>query len=123
MDAKRILIVDDEEDVLKVLEKRLASAGYTVLKARNGKEAISLAKREHPNLILMDINMPEMDGGEAGKILRDSPDTKNIPIMYLTCLVTKEEEEAGGLAIGHNFFIAKPYNSDELLHQIRERIY
>ncbi|HOW36536.1 MAG TPA: response regulator [Candidatus Omnitrophota bacterium] len=122
MDPKRILIVDDEEDVLKVLEKRLLDAGYAVLKAKNGKEAIAVTRREHPNLVLMDINMPEMGGSEAGEILKKDPDTKDIPILYLTCLVTKDEEKKESHAIGRNFFIAKPFESAELLEQIKAHL-
>jgi CheY-like chemotaxis protein len=118
---KKILIVDDEKDVLMVLEKRLTAAGYEVVKANNGKDAIIIAKRERPDLILLDIAMPEMSGGEAAKILKSDPDTKDITIIFLTALLEKIDKE-GERLIGGMQFIAKPYKPEELLEIIRKNI-
>lgn len=120
--GKKILAVDDEDDVLKMLVKRLTTAGYDVVTAQNGVDGIKLAKAEKPDLILMDINMPEMDGAQAGQILKNDMQTKNIPILYLTCLVTKSEAEKMQNMIGGNYFIAKPYNPEELLQKIKTHI-
>lgn len=118
---RKILIVDDEPDVLKLLEKRLSKAGYTVLKAQNAKDAVSLAKKELPNLIMLDIVMPETDGSKTAEILRNDPVTGNIPVIFLTCLFTKEEEKEGHDR-GGRYFVAKPYNPDELLQIIAKNI-
>jgi len=118
---KKILIVDDEKDVLEVLERRLSNAGYLVLKAENGKDAIMMAKSQHPDLIMLDIIMPDMDGAEAADILKSDPETKDIPIIFLTCLLTKEEVE-GRKSISGRCFIAKPYNPDELLEAVQKHI-
>lgn len=118
MDKKKILIVDDEADVLKVLEKRLMTAGFSVVKASNGRDAVAMAKIERPALIVLDVNMPVMDGSEAGQIIKNDPEMKHIPIIYLTCLITKQEERDAGNEVAGNFFIAKPYDSNELLNQI-----
>ena len=119
---KKVLIVDDEEDVLNVLTKRLSSEGYHVIKAVNGEEAIMKAKKEIPDLILLDVVMPGMDGGEVQHVLSEDDATKNIPILFLTCLLSKEDEKREGHISGNNFFIAKPYKPDELLNMVRDRI-
>ncbi len=122
MGKKTILAVDDEPEMLSLLEKRLVAAGYEVLTAANGKEAIEVAKREVPALIILDILMPGMDGSETAAILHEDPKTRNIPIFFLTCLFTKREERLEGHAIGRNFFVAKPYEPSELLAEIAKLI-
>ena len=84
MDRKKILIVDDEKDVCSVLEKGLTSEGYFVLTASNGNDAIVLAKSRHPDLIILDVLMPDMDGGEDARRLKDVTGTKDIPVIFLT---------------------------------------
>lgn len=119
---QKILIVDDEKDALTVLEKRLSTAGYSVIKADNGKDAVRLAKDEQPDLILLDIGMPFMDGGMVAEALKNDPITKDIPIVFLTCLFTKRDEAREGHIIADNFFIAKPYNPEELLREIKKQL-
>ena len=120
MAQKKILIVDDEKDVVIVLEERLANAGYLVIKAQSGKEAIDAAKDQQPDLILLDIIMPEMDGGEVARKLKGCPETRDIPVIFLTCLFSKKEEKNKGRVIGGNVFIAKPYSTEELLAEVRK---
>lgn len=122
MPSKKILIVDDENDMLMVLEKRLSSAGYNVIKANNGNDAIRLAREEHPDLIVLDIVMPEIDGSVVAEILKQDVNTKSIPIIFLTCLLTKKEETILGHEIHGHFFIAKPFDQDELLKEIKKTI-
>ncbi len=122
MSENKILVVDDEEDILDLLELRLAANGYSVVTANNGKDAIRLAKEEHPNLILLDIMMPGMDGSEVAGILRNDPETKNIPVVFLTCLYSQDEEKNWGHTIHGNFFIAKPFDQNELLAEIKKQI-
>ncbi|MFA5314859.1 MAG: response regulator [Candidatus Omnitrophota bacterium] len=118
----KILAVDDEPSTLTLLEKRLQAAGYEVLTATNGKDAIDIARREKPALIVLDILMPGMDGSETASILHEDVKTKDIPILFLTCLYTKREEQVEGHEIGHNFFLAKPYDPKELLDEIHRLI-
>ena len=120
---KKILIVDDEEDVLLVLEKGLASAGYSVITADNGGDAIRLAKAKCPDLIILDIIMPEMDGTEVAARLREDRQTRNIPVIFLTCVLTKEEEAERRRAAGPNIFISKPYQLEELLTQVKQLLW
>lgn len=122
MDKKKILIVDDEADVLKVLNKRLTAAGYNVIQASSGREAIISAKKEQPQLIILDILMPEMDGGDVANRLKNDPATKNIPVIFLTCLVRKEEEKNVEDIAAGRYFVAKPFNADELLAEIKEHL-
>ncbi len=122
MDAKKILIVDDEEDVLRVLEKRLTASGYLVLTANNGRKAVTLAKNERPALVLLDIVMPEMDGSEVAQVLKNDPATRDIPILHITCLLTGNEEKEMGNMIGGNFFVAKPFNFPGLLKEIEKHL-
>lgn len=119
---KKILIVDDEKDLLAVLEKRLTREGFSVIKADNGEDAITLAKKEKPDLIMLDILMPGMTGEQVAAILKNDVDTKGIPVMFLTCLFTKRDEVEQGHEIGGNVFIAKPYNPEELLKEIKKHL-
>ncbi|MFH0878029.1 MAG: response regulator [Candidatus Omnitrophota bacterium] len=122
VDKRRILIVDDEPDVLILLGERLSKAGYEVLKASSGQEAIDSAVKNAPDLVILDIAMPGMDGSETATILRSESKTKDIPILFLTCLFTKHEEKVCGHLLGQNFFIAKPYDATELLSEIDKRV-
>jgi type IV pilus assembly protein PilB len=116
--ATKLLIVDDEEDILLTLAKRLETAGYAVVKARNGKEAIEMVFKESPDLIIMDVNMPSMDGFEATRILRSKLATASIPIVLLTAKQDKESE-LSGLDAGADDYITKPYDKDKLLARIK----
>lgn len=122
MEKKKILVVDDEPDVLLLLNERLTRAGYEVIKAASGKEAIEKAAASSPDLIILDIAMPGMDGSETASVLRVDPRTKDIPIIFLTCLFTKQEEKTCGHVLGQNFFIAKPYDATDLLAEIDKRV-
>jgi len=122
MEIKEILIVDDDKVILRTLEKILLSAGYSVIPLSLGREAIRIAKERSPDLIILDIMMPDMDGGDVAFILKNNPETKNIPIVFLSSLVTKREEQSSSKKHGI-YFIAKPFERDELLRQIRKYLY
>jgi DNA-binding response OmpR family regulator len=118
MPTKKILAVDDDPSVLVLLQKRLSASGFDCITASNGADALEIAKRELPALIILDILMPGLDGSETAARLHQDPLTKDIPILFLTCLFTKREELAEGHQLGRNFFLAKPYNPKELLEEI-----
>ncbi|MBU1894456.1 MAG: response regulator, partial [Candidatus Omnitrophica bacterium] len=99
---------------------KLSSAQYDVLTADNGLAAVTIAKVKKPDLIILDILMPGMDGAETAEQLKNDPRTKDIPIIFLTCLVTKAEEEKH--IKGGRYFMAKPYASDELLEVIAKHL-
>lgn len=122
VESKKILVADDDEVFLKLLDNDLTKEGYAVIKTQSGKEAISLAKSQKPDLIFLDLNMPDVSGGEVGEILKHDPRTKGIPVIFLTGLLTKKEEEERGRMIGGNRFIAKPYHLQVLLDEIAKYI-
>jgi DNA-binding response OmpR family regulator len=121
--AKKILIVDDEKSVTEALELELRkTGGFDVRTENRGKEAFAAAKEFKPDLILMDVIMPDMDGGEiAGRIKADS-ELKGTPVVFLTAAVTKDEVVAQNSSIGGYPFIAKPVSTEELLDCIRKNI-
>ena len=122
MNEKKILIVDDEKDILLVLGKRLTAEGYTVITVDNGYDAVTLAKSKSPDLILLDILMPGMEGGEVAEKLKDCPETKNIPVIFLTALLSKAEEYKGNHLVAGNITLAKPIDAEELLTQIKKKL-
>jgi len=119
---KKVLIIDDEQDVLNVLGRRLADQGYRVFKASDGPDGIEKAEQEKPDLIILDVWMPGMDGGEVAQKLRQNEKTKNIPVIFLTCLYTRSDEAQTGHEPGKNFILAKPYHPDDLLEAVREHL-
>ncbi len=122
---KKILIIDDEEDFCFFVKGNLENTGeFDVLVTTSGKEGIKLACGEKPDLILLDINMPEMSGDEVAQILSDRYETKEIPVVFLTALVTKDEVgNESMLSIGNRNYIAKPVTTNELVTVIRGILY
>lgn len=117
MSKSRILVIDDEKEICDVSKKILERTGrYEVVTSTEGKRVMDLAKQYKPNLILLDVMMPDMDGTQVAEYLFDDPDTKEIPLVFLTALVRKEEAKKG--KIGRCFFIAKPINPKELIDRI-----
>lgn len=118
---KRILIVEDEPHMLRVTELSLKKGGYEILTARNGLEAIELAEREAPELIVMDVTMPVMDGITALKRLKAMPATAGIPVIMLTSrgqLIAREESEESGATL----FLTKPFSPSALAAAARRII-
>lgn len=113
----RILLVDDEPDVLDFLSFNLKKEGYEVFTASDGKSAIQAAKKVSPNLIILDVMMPEMDGIEACKELRTLPETKNSLIVFLTAR-TEDYSQIAGLDAGADDYISKPLKPRVLISRI-----
>jgi DNA-binding response OmpR family regulator len=122
MDKKKILIVDDEPDALFILQKELTARDYSVITANNGRDAISLVRSQHPDLIILDVAMPDMDGGQVAEKLQEGLSTKDIPIIFLTALFPKRKGEEQGRVVAGHVFIAKPYDIDELVAQMEKLI-
>lgn len=112
-----ILIVDDTTKNIQVLGNMLRSKGYNISIAISGKEALVSVKAKSPDLILLDIQMPEMDGFEVCKILKSNPDTKDIPVLFLTA-VTDPEKLVYGFELGAVDYITKPFNPAELYARV-----
>lgn len=120
MEQNKILIVDDEKDVLSMLKTRLTAKGYSVITAMHGLDAIDLARAQSPDLIILDILMPGMEGTEVAAKLKEDCETKDIPIIFLTCLISKEEEREKKGCVKENIFFAKPFDSEELTDTIEK---
>ena len=117
---KKVLIVDDEEDYLKMLGERITFAGYSVITATNGYDAITLAKSQRPDIIILDIMMPGMDGGQVAAELKVDSSTRNIPVILLTAMLLKTEEEDHGSIIGGHITFSKPVDMEKLLDQMKK---
>jgi CheY-like chemotaxis protein len=121
MKHKKILIVDDDSVSLKMLKKVFNGSEFHILLASGGPEAVNIAKNDHPDLIILDILMPDMEGSEVARILKSDPLTQNIPIIFLSSLIKKEEEKSNSIR-GGIFMMAKPFNRNVLLNKARELI-
>ena len=119
-DEKKILIVDDEIDVLKVLEKGLAEEDYSVITADSGSAALESAKSNHPDLIILDLEMPDMYGGDIARMLKEDPEIQDTPIMFLTGMFPKKDEPDGGRLIAGHVLLSKPYDIKELVRTIKK---
>lgn len=120
--SKNILIVDDEPDIVRVLALRLIDCGFEVQISYNGQDALTRISQNLPDLIILDIMMPEMSGTELAEKLKDDKKTAQIPIIFLTALQSKEEEQKHGALIGKNIILAKPYDINHLIAEIHARL-
>jgi DNA-binding response OmpR family regulator len=114
---KKILVVDDEDDILHFLEMVLREKGYQVTTASGGHEALTRAQIDKPDLVLLDIMMPQMDGWEVLKLLRVDDDTRRIPVAMLSAR-TEAKDRVQGLQEGAIDYICKPFSLTELLGKI-----
>ncbi len=117
MATEQILIVEDDSAVAKMLQARLTQMSYTVVLATNGVDALEMAWEKIPDLILLDVMMPKVNGFEVAKILRETPKTREIPIIFLTAL-TQVSDKVRGLGLGADDYITKPFHFEELAARI-----
>jgi DNA-binding response OmpR family regulator len=115
----KILLVDDEPDALEVLGFKLREAGFTPIFARDGARALASARQDRPDLIVLDLMLPEVDGLEVCKILRRDPATASIPILMLTARAA-EMDRVLGLELGADDYVTKPFSPRELVLRIRK---
>ena len=116
--VRNILVVDDTPTELNRMEKLLSGAGYQVMTATNGRLALELVQHQQPALILMDVNMPQMDGFAATRALRGGEHTKSIPVVLVTAKDQKADK-AWGQMLGAKGYITKPYEDSEVLTLVR----
>jgi len=116
--GQTVLVVDDEQDLLDLIEYNLIHEGFNVLKAENGKDGIRIARETLPDLVLLDIMMPIMDGLEVCDNLRRDPATRHIPIIFLTAR-GDEKTEVDGLDRGADDYITKPISTRKLMSRIK----
>ena len=119
MDKKRILVVDDEEDILNVLRFRLEANNYEVLVASDGQEGLNKARSEKPDLMILDLMLPKIDGYKVCRMLKFDEAYKAIPIIIFTARAQKQDEELG-MEMGADAYISKPFEPEILLGKIKE---
>ena len=115
---KEILIVDDETSIVIPIQFLMEQQGYSVLVAENGEDALDAIYKYKPDLILLDIMLPRIDGYEVCEIVRLNPDYRDIKIIFLTAK-GREVEIAKGLALGANAYITKPFSNTELVAKVK----
>ena len=116
----RVLLVDDERDVRQMLVRRLQAEGYEVMTAVDGEEGLRKAIKERPDVILLDIMLPKKDGNTVAEELRRSPETANIPVIFITCLVNTQEAKVMNYRSGSNCIMGKPIDSRDLIKLIEQ---
>lgn len=124
MDAEKeyLLIVEDDPDILELLSATLTFKGYRVVTARNGKEGLEAVHRKHPALVIADIMMPELDGFGLVHRMRIDPQTRNIPVVFITATYVTPEDRDFALSIGATRFLEKPIDLDKFLGIIAEML-
>jgi two-component system phosphate regulon response regulator PhoB len=118
MKKKKILVVDDEEDILELVRYNLSREGYEVLCASSGEDGLEAAKKEIPDLIVLDLMLPGIDGLEVARILKSNNSTKNIPVIMLTAK-GEEADIVTGLELGADDYITKPFSPRIMIARVR----
>jgi two-component system cell cycle response regulator DivK len=119
--SKCILVVEDQADNRRILRDLLVNAGYELIEAESGEEAITAVAARHPDLILMDIQLPVIDGYEATRRIRSNPDLKSVPIIAVTSYALAGDE-AKALAAGCSAYVTKPFSPRALLAKVQEHL-
>ena len=119
--SKCILVVEDQPDNRRILRDLLGNAGYELIEAETGEEALTAVETQRPDLILMDIQLPIMDGYEATRRIRSNPELKSIPIIAVTSYALAGDE-AKALAVGCTAYITKPFSPRALLVKVQEHL-
>ncbi|NDD27306.1 MAG: response regulator [Proteobacteria bacterium] len=117
--AKKILVADDEPYVLRSIEYTLSRAGYNVLTAVDGEEALGRIRSEKPDLVFLDIQMPRMDGNEVCKVLRSDPEHKDLYVIVITAK-GQESERLYSLQCGASEYITKPFSPRKMAERVKE---
>jgi two-component system phosphate regulon response regulator PhoB len=118
MSKPKVLVVEDDSDILKLLEYNIGGAGFEVLTSRDGHEALVLARRQFPALVVLDLMLPGIDGFEVCKELKRNPETAGIPVIMLTAR-GEEVDRIVGLELGADDYVVKPFSPRELILRIR----
>jgi len=119
--SKCILVVEDQADNRRILRDLLVNAGYELIEAESGEEAITAVTTRRPDLILMDIQLPVIDGYEATRRIRSNPELKSVPIIAVTSYALAGDE-AKALAAGCNAYVTKPFSPRALLAKVQEHL-
>jgi DNA-binding response OmpR family regulator len=118
MERKKILIVDDEVDLVKTIQFTLEAEGYKVLVSYNGEDALNQSRKENPDLILLDLMLPKLDGYKVCRLLKFDEQYKHIPILMLTAK-TQQKDRLLGMETGADEYITKPFDIEELMEKVK----
>jgi two-component system phosphate regulon response regulator PhoB len=118
MAGECILVVDDEKDILNLITHQLGKAGFKTIPASDGTTALSMARKSHPDLILLDLLLPDLEGTEVQKLLKQHPETKGIPVIMVTAK-GEEVDKIVGLELGADDYITKPFSVRELVLRVK----
>ncbi|MBP7041223.1 MAG: response regulator transcription factor [Chloroflexi bacterium] len=121
MSRQRVLVVDDDKDVVRLMRAYLEQAGYEVLVAYDGETAVHTIRRDMPDLVLLDLMLPRLDGWEITRIMRSDANLAAIPIIMLTARI-EDTEKIVGLEMGADDYVTKPYNPREVVARVRARL-
>jgi DNA-binding response OmpR family regulator len=117
-DEPTLLVVDDEPEINKLVKRIFEKRGYRVLSAADGADALELVAQDRPDLILLDLNLPKIDGWEVCRRLKSDPATRDIPIIMLTAAHANVDDAHIGLGLGADEYVAKPFVKAVLLHNV-----
>lgn len=118
MSEERILAIEDEADILEVIEYNLDREGYDVMTSKNGEKGLELIRENYPDLVLLDLMLPDLDGLEVCRRIRSDEDIKHIPVIMVTAKDT-ESEVVLGLGVGADDYVTKPFNPKELVARVK----
>jgi len=113
-----VLVVDDEPEILKMVAKIMEARGHRVTMAKDGQEALDAVVRDRPDVMILDLNLPKMDGFEVCKKLKTDPGTKAIPIVMLTAAYVSVEDATRGVGVGADEYVVKPFLREVLVHNV-----
>lgn len=119
LNKKKILVVDDEEDMVFAVKLHLEAKGYDVTIAEDGQTALNMARQERPDLIVLDLMLPKIDGYKVCRMLKFDEKYKNIPILMFTARAQKSDEQLG-YDVGADVYLTKPFDPETLLKKIEE---
>jgi len=114
----RILVVDDEPDIVRVVVKIMEARGHTVATARDGMEALDLIGANPPDVVILDLNLPRIDGYEVCKRIKTDPKTAGVPVVMMTASYVSIEEAAKGESAGADEYVVKPFIREVLIHNV-----
>jgi DNA-binding response OmpR family regulator len=117
-----VLVVDDEPEIVKMVQKIMEARGHKVSIARDGVEALEVARRERPDVMILDLNLPKVDGFEVCKQLKTDGATKHIPIVMLTAAYVTMEDADRGVHVGADEYVVKPFLREVLVHNVERLI-
>jgi CheY-like chemotaxis protein len=114
----KILVVDDEPDIVRVVVKIMESRGHTVTTAVDGPAALASVDDDRPDVIILDLNLPKMDGFEVCKQLKSNDDTRSIPVVMMTAAYVRVEDAERGTSLGADEYVTKPFLREVLIHNV-----